>query len=216
MELPTYHMPTLSNLMRSMWERASSFVRKAGTIILLASIIIWAGSSFGIDEGAFTFSTEMELENSVLGIVGGVISWIFKPVGFGNIRAAVATIMGLVAKEEIVGVFGVLDFGGMTRLAAYSFMIFNLLCAPCFAAMGAIKREMNSAKWTAFAIGYQCVFAYAVSLIVYQIGSVFTGGLNVYGLVSAILVLSLMIYMMVRPIKETKRSVNKFKEEATC
>ena len=143
MELPAYHWPTVGNVLRSMWERAWSFIKKAGTIILLASIVIWAGSCFGRVDGAFTFSTEMELENSILGMVGGALCWIFKPLGFGNIKATVATIMGLVAKEEVVGVFGVLDFEGMTKLAAYSFLVFNLLCAPCFAAIGAIKREMN-------------------------------------------------------------------------
>ncbi|MDD3429194.1 MAG: ferrous iron transporter B [Oscillospiraceae bacterium] len=202
MELPAYHWPTLGNIMRSMWERGWSFIKKAGTIILLSSIVIWAGSCFGFVQGMFTFSTEMELENSILGIIGNAISWIFTPLGFGNIKAAVATIMGLVAKEEVVSVFGVLDFEEMTPLAAYSFLIFNLLCAPCFAAMGAIKREMNSAKWTAFAIVYQCVFAYAVSLIVFQIGSCFTGTLNVAGLISALLVLAAMAYMLLRPYKE--------------
>ncbi|MCI1966405.1 MAG: ferrous iron transporter B [Oscillospiraceae bacterium] len=202
MELPAYHWPTVGNVLRSMWERASSFIRKAGTIILLSSIIIWAGSCFGFVDGAFTFSTEMELESSVLGIIGGAISWLFVPAGFGNIKATVATIMGLVAKEEVVGVFGVLDFEGMTQLAAYSFLIFNLLCAPCFAAMGAIKREMNSAKWTSFAIGYQCVFAYAVSLMVFQIGSAFSGQINPVGLIAALLVLAFMIYMLAKPYKE--------------
>lgn len=196
MELPAYHMPTVGNLLRSMWERSSSFIKKAGTIILLASIVIWAGSKFGVIDGSFMFSTDMELEASVLGIIGGAVSWIFAPLGFDNIKATIATIMGLVAKEEVVGVFGVLDFEGMTQLAAYSFLIFNLLCAPCFAAMGAIKREMNSAKWTAFAIGYQCGFAYAISLIVYQIGSVFTGNINAVGLVAALIVLGFMIYML--------------------
>ena len=137
MELPAYHWPTLGNILRSMWERASSFIRKAGTIILLASVVIWAGSCFGVADGAFTFSTEMELEDSVLGIIGNAICWIFAPLGFGNIRATIATIMGLVAKEEVVGVFGVLDFADMSQLAAYSFLIFNLLCAPCFAPMAA-------------------------------------------------------------------------------
>ena len=157
MELPAYHWPTVDNVLRSMWERAWSFMKKAGTIILLSSIVIWAGSCFGMMNGSFTFSTEMELEDSVLGMIGSALCWIFAPLGFGSIKATVATIMGLVAKEEVVGVFGVLDFEGMTRLAAYSFLVFNLLCAPCFAAIGAIKREMNSAKWTWFAIGYQCV-----------------------------------------------------------
>ena len=196
MELPAYHWPTVSNLLRSMWERASSFIKKAGTIILLASIVIWAGSMFGMMDGTFTFSMEMELENSVLGILGNAICWIFAPLGFGSIKATVATIMGLVAKEEVVGVFGVLDFEGMTKLSAYSFLIFNLLCAPCFAAIGAIKREMNHAKWTWFAIGYQCAFAYAISLIVFQIGSFFGGSGNVIGLIAAVLVLGGMLYML--------------------
>ncbi|MCI8388752.1 MAG: ferrous iron transporter B [Clostridiales bacterium] len=203
MELPAYHLPTFGNVMRSMWERGWSFIKKAGTIILLSSIIIWAGSSFGMVDGAFTFDTEMELESSVLGIIGGAICWIFSPLGFGNIKATIATIMGLVAKEEVVGVFGVLDFEGMTKLAAYSFLVFNLLCAPCFAAIGAIKREMNSAKWTWFAIGYQCGFAYAVSLIIFQIGSIFTGNLNIIGLIVALLVLAFMVYMLVKPYKES-------------
>ena len=196
MELPAYHWPTVGNMLRSMWERAWSFIKKAGTVILLSSIIIWAGSCFGMMDGSFTFSTEMELEDSVLGMIGNALCWIFAPLGFGNIKATVATIMGLVAKEEVVGVFGVLDFEGMTRLAAYSFLVFNLLCAPCFAAIGAIKREMNSAKWTCFAIGYQCVFAYAISLTIYQFGCVFTGGLNVIGLIAAIAVLAVMVYML--------------------
>ena len=206
MELPAYHWPTFGNIMRSMWERASSFIKKAGTIILLASIVIWAGSKFGMMNGAFTFSADMELETSVLGYIGNAICWLFAPLGFGNIKATIATIMGLVAKEEVVGVFGVLDFEGMTQLAAYSFLIFNLLCAPCFAAMGAIKREMNSAKWTAFAIGYQCVFAYAVSLIVYQLGSAFTGNLNRIGLIAALAVLGFMLYMIF---------IKKYREAAT-
>ena len=202
MELPAYHMPTVSNLFRSMWERASSFIKKAGTIILLSSIIIWAGSMFGMIDGSFGFSLDMELENSVLGMLGRTICWIFAPLGFGNIKATIATIMGLVAKEEVVGVFGVLDFEGMTQLAAYSFLCFNLLCAPCFAAMGAIKREMNSAKWTTFAIAYQCVFAYAISLIVYQIGSAFAGNANIIGLICAVIVLLFIIYMLIKPYKE--------------
>ena len=196
MELPAYHWPTVGNMLRSMWERAWSFIKKAGTIILLFSIIIWAGSCFGMMDGSFAFSTEMELEDSVLGMIGNALCWIFAPLGFGNIKATVATIMGLVAKEEVVVVFGVLDFEGMTRLAAYSFLVFNLLCAPCFAAIGAIKREMNSAKWTWFAIGYQCVFAYAISLTIYQFGCVFTGNLNVIGLIAAIAVLAVMVYML--------------------
>ena len=205
MELPAYHLPTIGNVLRSMWERAWSFIKKAGTIILLSSIVIWAGSCFGMTDGSFTFSTDMELEDSVLGMIGNALCRIFAPLGFGNIKATVATIMGLVAKEEVVGVFGVLDFEGMTRLAAYSFLVFNLLCAPCFAAIGAIKREMNSAKWTWFAIGYQCVFAYAVSLMIYQIGSAFTGNLNVIGLIFAIAVLVFMLYMLFKPYKESTK-----------
>lgn len=205
MELPAYHWPTFGNVMRSMWERASSFIKKAGTIILLSSIVIWAGSMFGVVDGKFLFDLDMELDNSILGIIGNAICWIFAPLGFGEATATIATIMGLVAKEEVVGVFGVLDFEGMTKLAAYSFLIFNLLCAPCFAAIGAIKREMNSAKWTWFAIGYQCVFAYAISLIVYQIGSAFTGNLNVIGLIAALAVLAGMVYMLfIRKYSEAK------------
>ena len=205
MELPAYHMPTVSNVLRSMWERGSSFIKRAGTVILLSSIIIWAGSCFGMINGSFGFSPDMELENSVLGIIGGAISWIFAPLGFGNIKATVATIMGLVAKEEVVAVFGVLDFEGMTQLSAYSFMIFNLLCAPCFAAIGAIKREMNNAKWTWFAIGYQCVFAYAVSLVVYQFGSLFTGSGNAAGVIVAAAIVVFLLYMLFRPYKEATR-----------
>ena len=198
MELPAYHLPTVKNVMRSMWERGSSFIRKAGTVILLASVIIWAGSTFGWTDGAFGFNAEMELTDSILGKIGGAICVIFTPLGFGNAQAAVATVMGLVAKEEIVGVFGVLGFAGMTRLAAYSFLIFNLLCAPCFAAMGAIKREMNNGKWTAFAIGYQCVFAYCVSLAVYQIGSAICGSVNIPGLIAAAAVVLFAMFMLLR------------------
>ena len=211
MELPAYHWPTVGNVLRSMWERSWSFIKKAGTIILLSSIIIWAGSVFGVVDGVFMFDPDMELENSILGIIGGAICWIFAPLGFGNIKATIATIMGLVAKEEVVGVFGVLDFESMSQLAAYSFLVFNLLCAPCFAAMGAIKREMNSAKWTLFAIGYQCVFAYAVSLMVYQIGSIFTGSINVIGLIFALLVLAFILYMLFWPYKESTRLTAKVK-----
>ena len=207
MELPAYHWPTVGNVLRSMWERAWSFIKKAGTIILLSSIVIWAGSCFGVVDGTFAFSTEMDLENSILGMLGGALCRIFAPLGFGNVKATVATVMGLVAKEEVVGVFGVLDFEGMSRLAAYSFLVFNLLCAPCFAAIGAIKREMNSAKWTWFAILYQCVFAYAVSLLIYQFGSAFTGNLHVLGLLAAIVVLAVFVYMLFikRDCAATKR-----------
>ena len=202
MELPAYHWPTISNLLRSMWERGWSFIKKAGTVILISSIVIWLGSVFGNTEAGFGFNPDMELESSVLGIVGGAIKWIFAPIGFANIKATIATIMGLVAKEEVVGVFGVLDFEGLDALAGFSFLIFNLLCAPCFAAIGAIKREMNSAKWTWFAIGYQCVFAYAISLIVYQFGLLFSGSVNVIGLIFAILVLAGLCFLVFRPAKK--------------
>lgn len=209
MELPAYHMPTASNILRSMWERSSSFIKKAGTIILLASVIIWATSCLGFVDGKFAFSSEMALESSLLGIAGNAISVIFKPLGFGNIKASIATIMGLVAKEEVVGVFGVLDFEGLTQLAAYSFLIFNLLCAPCFAAIGAIRREMNSAKWTWFAIGYQCVFAYVISLMVYQFGRLFTGTANIIGVIVAAIFALLIIYLLLRPAtKKIKSSAN--------
>ena len=215
MELPAYHLPTVGSVLRSMWERGWSFIKRAGTIILLATIVIWAGSTFGYVDGAFTFSTEMELENSVLGILGGAICWIFSPLGFGEIKATVATIMGLVAKEEVVGVFGVLDFEGLTPLAGYAFLAFNLLCAPCFAAIGAIRREMNSAKWTWFAIGYQCGFAYVVSLIIYQVGSLFAGNVNVIGLIFAILFIALIIFQLARPYKESETLLLKNKAKAS-
>ena len=202
MELPAYHWPTVGNVLRSMWERGWSFIKRAGTIILLSSLIIWAGSSFGVVDGAFLFDPEMDLGDSILGIIGGAICWIFSPLGFGNIKATVATIMGLVAKEEVVGVFGVLDFEGLTPLAGYAFLAFNLLCAPCFAAMGAIRREMNSAKWFWFAVGYQCGFAYIVSLIIYQLGLLFSGSVNVIGLIFAVLFIVLIVMQLVRPYKE--------------
>ena len=205
MELPAYHWPTFGNVMRSMWERASSFIKKAGTIILLASIVIWTGSVLGWVDGVFTFSTDMELSDSILGRIGSAVCWIFAPLGFGEATATVATIMGLVAKEEVVGVFGVLDFEGMTKLAAYSFLIFNLLCAPCFAAIGAIKREMNSAKWTWFAIGYQTVFAYAISLCVYQFGNLFLTGAFGIGTVFAVLVFVALLFLLFKPYKESCR-----------
>ncbi len=206
MELPPYHLPTVGNVLRSMWERGWSFIKKAGTIILLSSIVVWAGSSFGVVNGSFTFSRDMELESSLLGKVGGVLRYIFIPLGFGSgeagTKATIATLMGLVAKEEVVGVFGVLDFEGLTRLSAYSFLVFNLLCAPCFAAMGAIRREMNSGKWTLFAIGYQCVFAYAISLMINQFGLLFTGRVQWLGLIAAVAVLAFLLYMLFRPYKE--------------
>ncbi|MDE5742339.1 MAG: ferrous iron transporter B, partial [Oscillospiraceae bacterium] len=167
--------------------------------------IIWAGSPCCSSDGAFCRSTEDDLDDTRIGKIVEGICWIFAPLGFGEPTATVATIMGLVAKEEVVGVFGVLDFVAMTSLAGYSFLAFNLLCAPCFAAMGAIKREMNSPKWTAFAIAYQCGFAYAVSLIIYQLGLLFTGSVNVIGLIFALAVLAFIIYMLARPYKESTR-----------
>ncbi|MCM1526816.1 MAG: ferrous iron transporter B [Bacteroides sp.] len=202
MELPAYHWPTVGSILRSMWERGWSFIKKAGTIILLSSIIIWAGSCFGVVDGRFLFDAEMELETSILGYIGGALGWIFAPLGFNETKAVIATIMGLVAKEEVVGVFGVLDFEGMTRIAGYSFLTFNLLCAPCFAAMGAIKREMNNRKWFWFAIGYQCLFAYVAALIIYQIGAAFTGNLNVIGLIAAVALIAGIVYLLFRPYKE--------------
>ena len=176
MELPAYHMPTFINLMRSTWDRGWSFIKKAGTVILLSSVIIWALASLGFVDDAFTFDAEMDIESSFLGYIGAAFSWLFAPLGFGTIEATVATFMGLLAKEEIVGVFGVIGQSGLTSaLAAFSFLVFNLLCAPCFAAMGAIRREMNSGRWTAFAIGYQCVFAYLTSFCIYNIGTLFAG-----------------------------------------
>ena len=198
MELPAYHMPTVGAILRSMWERCSSFIKKAGTVILIASIVVWVGSVFG--RGGF--NPDMELEDSTLGMFSNAVKWIFAPLGFDDIRATIATIMGLVAKEEVVGVFGVLDFAHLTPLAGYSFLAFNLLCAPCFAAIGAIKREMNNAKWTWFAIGYQCLFAYAVALIIYQVGLAVTGAANPVGLVVALALLGLMCFQLFRPYKE--------------
>lgn len=209
LELPDYHMPTVRNLLRSMWERGWSFIKKAGTIILLSTIVIWITSRFGNTGDGFGFALEMELSDSILGYIGNALKWMFAPIGFGSIQATVATFMGLVAKEEVVAVFGVLDFFEMSKVAGYSFLAFNLLCAPCFAAIGAIKREMNSAKWTWFAIGYQCGFAYLVSLIIYWFGSLFTGALfgtigavsSVLGLISAVLAIAFLVYMIARPAK---------------
>ena len=212
MELPAYHAPTAGNVLRSTWERGWSFIKKAGTIILLSSVVLWFLQGFGWEDGGFGMVEDMN--NSVLAAIGGVIAYIFIPLGFGNWKAAVATITGLIAKENVVATFGILynyagelaengdEIWGMvaadyTKLSAYAFMIFNLLCAPCFAAMGAIKREMNNGKWTAFAIGYMCVFAYAAALIVYRIGLLFTGAFSIWTVV-AIAVLAAMIYLLVR------------------
>ena len=217
MELPAYHLPTVGSILRSMWERGWSFIKRAGTIILLASIIIWAGSSFGMVDGSFGFSTEMELNDSVLGMIGNAICWIFAPLGFGEATATIATIMGRVAKEEVVGVFGVLDFEGLGALAGYAFLAFNLLCAPCFAAIGAIKREMNSAKWTWFAIGYQCTFAYATALVIYQLGMLFSGHFDVFTIIGSIVafaIIAFVIYLLVRPYKESTKFTQKVKINA--
>lgn len=209
MELPAYHLPTVSNLLRSMWERGWSFIKKAGTIILLSTIFVWFTTYFGFVDGTFRMLSEDEIGNSILAAIGNGIAWIFAPLGWGNWQAAVASITGLVAKENIVGTMGILYPGGWTEIGAaftglsgFSFLLFNLLCAPCFAAMGAIKREMNNIKWFWFAIGYQCVFAYVIAFMVFQFGSIFAGGLNVIGLIFAVAVLAFMIYMLVRPYKE--------------
>lgn len=205
MELPAYHWPTAGNVLRSMWERGWSFIKKAGSIILLSSILIWAASTFGWSDGAFGWNPDLALEESILGAAGSAVKWIFAPLGFANIKATVATVMGLVAKEEVVGVFGVLDFEGLTPLAGYSFLAFNLLCAPCFAAIGAIRREMNSAKWTWFAVIYQCCLAYAVSLIIYQIGSLVCGSGNIIGTSAALALCAAIVWLLVRPYHESLR-----------
>ncbi|MGN0544003.1 MAG: ferrous iron transporter B [Acutalibacteraceae bacterium] len=219
MELPAYHWPTLKNVLRSMWERGWSFIKKAGTIILLSTIVVWFTSYFGFVDGHFMMLSEDQLDSSLLAKIGSAIAWIFVPLGWGNWQAAVASITGLVAKENIVGTMGILygasgnvyaalsqAFSGIT---AYSFLVFNLLCAPCFAAIGAIRREMNSAKWTWFAIGYQCGFAYVISLMINQFGNLFTGNLHgavdIISLVFAFIFLALIIYMLVRPYKEATK-----------
>ena len=207
MELPAYHWPTPGNVLRSMWERGWSFIRKAGTIILLSTILVWFTSRFGWLDGSFGMLEEDRIDASILAAVGGAISWIFAPLGWGSWQATVASITGLVAKENIVGTLGVLYGGGeltawqaigaaFTPVTGYSFLVFNLLCAPCFAAIGAIRREMNNARWTWFAIGYQCVFAYAAALMVNQFGGALTGHANAIGLVAALLVLAFIIYML--------------------
>ena len=216
MELPAYHWPTVGNVLRSMWERGWSFIKKAGTIILLSTIAVWFTTYFGWAEDGFRMLSEEEIDCSILAHIGSLIAWIFAPLGWGNWKAAVASITGLVAKENIVGTLGILYGGGdetvyqalgavFTQISGYSFLVFNLLCAPCFAAIGAIKREMNNAKWTWFAIGYQCGFAYLCALMVNQFGKAFTGSLNVIGLVAAIAALAFIIYMLVRPYKEATK-----------
>ena len=216
MELPAYHWPTLGNVLRSMWERGWSFIKKAGTIILLSTIFVWFTSRFGWLDGQFGMLEEDQISASILAKIGNAICWIFAPLGWGNWQATVASITGLVAKENIVGTLGVLYSGGagtvydaiaaaFTGITGYSFLVFNLLCAPCFAAIGAIKREMNSPKWTWFAIAYQCGFAYAVALMINQFGGLFTGSVNIIGVIAALIVLAVIIYMLVRPYKEATK-----------
>ena len=216
MELPAYHWPTLGNVLRSMWERGWSFIKKAGTIILLSTIFVWFTTYFGWVDGTFRMLDESEIDSSILAAIGGAIAWIFAPLGWGNWQATVASITGLVAKENIVGTLGILYGGGdgsvydamasaFTGITGYSFLVFNLLCAPCFAAIGAIKREMNNAKWTWFAIGYQCGFAYVIGLMINQFGNLFAGKANILGVIVAVILLAGLIYMLVRPYKEATK-----------
>ena len=216
MELPAYHWPTIGNVLRSMWERGWSFIKKAGTIILLSTIFVWFTTYFGWVDGTFQMLSEDQIDSSILAKIGNLIAWIFIPLGWGNWQATVASITGLVAKENIVGTMGILYPAGwaeigaaFTQISGYSFLVFNLLCAPCFAAIGAIKREMNNAKWTWFAIGYQCGFAYLIALMINQFGNAFTGSLNVIGLIAAIVVLAGMIYMLFKPYKEATKLSDK-------
>ena len=222
MELPAYHWPTLGNVLRSMWERGWSFIKKAGTIILLSTIFVWFTTYFGWAEDGFRMLDEREIDYSILAKIGGVIAWIFRPLGWGNWQAAVASITGLVAKENIVGTLGILYGGGdgtvyqnlasaFNGITGYSFLVFNLLCAPCFAAIGAIKREMNSQKWTWFAIGYQCGFAYAIALMVNQFGALLTGSGNVLGVIVGAALLAVIVYMLVKPYKEATKLTTKIK-----
>ena len=225
MELPAYHMPTVGNVLRSMWERGWSFIKKAGTIILLSTIVVWFTSYFGWVDGSFGMLTEDQMDASILAKIGKGICWIFAPLGWGNWQATVAAVTGLVAKENIVGTMGILYGGGdgtvysaiaaaFTGVSGMSFLIFNLLCAPCFAAMGAIKREMNNIKWFWFAIGYECGFAYLIALIVNQLGLLFTGSVNVIGLIVAIAAIALIIYMLARPYKEATKFKGSVKVKA--
>ena len=219
MELPPYHMPPARNVLRSMWERGWSFVKKAGTVILLSMVVLWFLQTFGFENGSFGMIAD--INNSILASIGNLFAWLFRPVGFGNWQSVVATLTGLIAKENVVSTFGVLlgnsevsesgneiwqaMRGLFTPVAGYSFLVFNLLCAPCVAAMGAIRREMNNFKWTAFAIGYQCTFAYAVSLVIYQFGLLFTGNMNVPGLVAASAVLAIFAFLLVRRPEKAKK-----------
>lgn len=218
MELPAYHLPTVGNVLRSTWERGWSFIKKAGTIILLSTILVWFTTYFGVVDGHFQMLSEDQIDSSILAAIGNCIAWIFKPIGFGNWQAAVASITGLVAKENIVGTMGILYPDGWTEIAkqftpvaGFAFLVFNLLCAPCFAAIGAMKREMNSPKWTLFAVGYQCTFAYAISLMIYQFGSAFSGNLNIIGVICALAVLAFILYMLFKPYKEATQLTQKVK-----
>ena len=227
MELPAYHLPTLKNVLRSMWERGWSFIKKAGTIILLSTIIVWFTTYFGVADGSFRMLDESEIDSSILAFIGSAIAWIFKPLGWGNWQAAVASITGLVAKENIVGTLGILYNGAegttiyqniaqaFTPIAGFSFLVFNLLCAPCFAAIGAMKREMNNAKWTWFAVGNQCSFAYCIALMVNSFGKLFSGAISgagdIVALIFAFAILAGMIYMLVRPYKEATKLTTKVK-----
>ena len=222
MELPAYHLPTLGNILRSTWERGWSFIKKAGTVILISQVFIWFTTYFGVVGGKLTMLEEEQIDQSFLATIGSVFAWIFKPLGWGNWQAAVASITGLIAKENIVGTMGVLYGGGdgtlyetlasvFTGVTGFSFLVFNLLCAPCFAAMGAIKREMNNPKWTAFAIAYQCGFAYVIALMITQFGNIFTGSANAFGVIVAIALLGVMIYMLFRPYKEATKLETKVK-----
>ena len=211
MELPPYHMPTAKSVLSATWERGWSFIKKAGTVILLSSVILWFLQSFGIENG--TFGMIDDLNHSVLAIIGGAIAWLFTPLGFGNWQFAVAIVTGLIAKENVVAtlsvLYGIGNTGELSALAGYAFLVFNLLCAPCFAAMGAIKREMNSGKWTLFAIGYQTVFAYIVSLCIYQIGSAISGNLNIIGLIVSLFFIAIAIIMLAKPYKEATKLTKK-------
>lgn len=227
MELPAYHLPTLNNILKSMWERGWSFIKKAGTIILLATILVWFLSGYGF--GADGFGA-VDMEQSLLANIGNAFAWIFRPLGFGDWKATVACITGLIAKENVVGTFGVLYgfaevaedgaevWGSLqsayTPVAGYAFLVFNLLCAPCFAAIGAIKREMNSAKWTFFAIGYQCVFAYCTALVINQIGNIVLGQANIIGIIASLVIIALVLYMLFRPYKESSSFKSKLSIEA--
>ena len=212
MELPAYHLPTVLNVLRSMWERGWSFIKKAGTIILLSTIFVWFTTYFGFTPDGFRMLDESEIDMSILAAIGGVLAWIFKPLGWGSWQATVASITGLLAKENIVGTLGIL-YGGegtvyqeiakaFTQITGYSFLVFNLLCAPCFAAIGAIKREMNNAKWTWFAIGYQCGFAYVIALMVNQFGGLFTGHASILGVIVSVVLLVGILYQLFKPYKE--------------